>query len=249
MSNKKLTLDEIKELKAFVKKKSKEMREGSTTAGAPGYMTPAAFTGDSDDDGTQAIDTTDAQFAYSIKAPKERKNSIKLHEISYKNFKADTSESEVRKINKKILEVNKMLGEISRSLDHSIKLKTESSLDNSRYWKRTNEAILKMNERLGSVQKKVRSLANLKELAAAQVETKLLQAFGKAGIRLTPNDIDFNQVGTEHYEFDVMIDGEPHGIDYKNGELLYQGYEKETRLGNINQEQELVKNISQTFKP
>jgi len=249
MRNKKLTKEEISELKRYIKEQSKKLKnEGSTTAGVPGYHTPAAFTGNEDGEGAESFDYEDDQFAYSEKAPKTHKHSIKLHEVSYKAFKQDGTVSEIQKVNKKILEVNKMLREISRSLDHSIKLKQESAMDNSIYWKRTNEAILKINQRLAEVGKKARKLANLKELAATSVRDKLVQFFKRAGMSITPQDIEYNQVGTEHYEFDVYLNGEPYAIDYQNGQLTFQDYDQEVVLGSINQEADLIKNITQTFK-
>jgi galactitol-specific phosphotransferase system IIB component len=249
MRTKKLTEQEINELRQYVKEQSKKLKkEGSTTAGVPGYQTPAAFTGNEGGEGAESFDYEDDQFAYSEKAPKTHKHSVKLHEVSYKAFKQDNTVSEIQKVNKKILEVNKMLREISRSLDHSIKLKQESALDNSVYWKRTNEAILKINNRLAEVSKKARKLANLKELAASNVKAKLEQFFKKAGIQVASQDIEYNQVGTEHYEFDIYIGGEPYAIDYQNGELTFQDYDQEVVLGNINQEADLIKNIAQTFK-
>ncbi len=249
MQNKKLTKKELAELKLYVREQSKKLKnEGSTTAGVPGYQTPAAFTGKEGGEGAESFDYEDDQFAYSEKAPKTHKHSIKLHEVSYKAFKQDNTVNEIQKVNKKILEVNKMLREISRSLDHSIKLKQESALDNSVYWKRTNEAILKINNRLAEVSKKARKLANLKELAASSVKAKLEQLFKKAGIQVTPQDIEYNQVGTEHYEFDVYLNGEPYAIDYQNGDLTFQDYDQEVVLGNFNQEADLIKNIAQTFK-
>jgi MarR-like DNA-binding transcriptional regulator SgrR of sgrS sRNA len=122
-------------------------------------------------------------------------------------------------------------------------------LDDSKYWKRTNEAILKISKRLTEINKKARKLANLKELAASSVKDKLVQLFNKAGIQITQQDIDYNQIGTDRYEFDIMLNGEPYGIDYNSGELTYQDYDKEVRLGNMNQELELIKTITQTFKP
>lgn len=245
MSSKRLTLKEIEEVRKYIKKLRKE---GSTSDGAGAYHTPGAFTGDPEDDGTQTVDLEDEQFAYSKKASEDHPHTIKLHEVSYKAFKTDPTANEVQKVNRKILEVNKMLREISRALDHSMKLKTESSLDNSRYWKRTNEAILKISNRLSEINKKARNLANLKELAATAVKDKLVQLFAKAGLTIKPQDIDYNQLGTEWYEFDVMLDGEPYAIDYRNGELMYQAYDEEIRLGNFNQEQQLVQNITKEFK-
>lgn len=248
MLNKKLTKEELEELKSYTKREAKKMKEGSTNAGNPGYATPNAFVGDETADGTTK-DIEQDQYAYSERAPKHHPDVIKLHEASYKSFKDDPNLSEVQKVNKKILEVNRMLREISQALDHSMKLKTESSLDNSRYWKRTNEAILKISKRLTEINKKARKLANLKELAASAVKDKLVRLFNKAGIQISQQDIEYNQAGTDYYEFDIMFSGEPYGIDYNNGELIYQDYDKEIRLGNMNQEPELIKNIAQTFKP
>jgi len=250
MSKTKLSEEEIKELKKYVREQTKKLKaEGSTTAGVPGYQTPAAFTGDEGGDGAKTTDFEQGQFAYSIKAPDKKKHFVKLDEVSYKTFKEDVNSNEVQKVNRKILEVNKMLGEISRALDHSIKLKQESALDNSKYWKRTNEAILKINKRLSEVSKKARKLANLKELAASSIKDKLVQMFVKAGIQVSPEDVDYNKTGNESYEFDVMIDGEPNAIDYNNGELVYQGFDNEVSLGNISQEQAVIQNITKTFKP
>jgi hypothetical protein len=250
MLSNKLTKEELEELKAYIKQQSGKLKqEGSTTAGLAGYPTPAAFTGKQGGDGTDSIDLEKDEYAYSIKASKKKPHFIKLHEVSYKNFKEDANTSEVQKVNNKIIEVSKMLREISRSLDHSIKLKQESKLDDSKYWKRTNEAILKISRRLAEVNKKARKLANLKELAASSVKDRLVKLFNKAGIDIKAPEVEYQQKGTDIYEFDIYIAGEPYGIDYMKGEVLYQGMDKEERLGNINQEEELVKNIAQTFKP
>ena len=245
-TKKKLTEEEMNDVRNYIKKLRKE---GSTTAGVPGFLTAAAWSGEEGGDGTTAIDVEDEQYAYSIKADEKKPHFVKLHEASYKTFKEDTSLNEVQKVNRKVLEVNRMLREISQALDHSMKLKQESALDNSRYWKKTNEAILKMKARIGEVNKKVSQLANLKELAANSVKDKLVQIFNKAGIQVTAQDLDYNQIGSDWYEFDVMMNGEPVAIDYKAGELIYQDYDEDIRLGNFNQEQQLIQNISKEFNP
>jgi len=251
MSNelKKLTKQEIAEVRDYIKKLELQ-KEGSTTANAPGFLTAGAWSGEEGGTGTNAIDVEDPQYSFSIKAPEQKsKNFVKLHEANYKTFKEDSTANEVQKVNRKILDVNRMLREISQALDHSIKLKTESAFDSSRYWKRTNEAILQMKVRLCEVNKKVSRLANLKEIAANSVKDKLVQLFNKAGIRVTAQDVDYNQVSSEVYEFDVLIAGEPYAIDYNKGALVYQDYNEEVQLGNINQEEEVVAKLTQIFKP
>lgn len=245
-TKKKLTRDEIFEIREYIKKLR---NEGSTTAGAPGFLTAAAWSGEEGGDGTKAIDVEDDQYAFSIKAPETKsKNFVKIHEVNYRNFREDSSMSEVQKVNRKILEVNKMLREISQALDHSIKLKQESALDNSRYWKKTNEAILKMKARLGEVTKKVNGLANLKELAANSVKDKLVKLFVAAGIQISTDEVDYNQVSSDVYEFDVLINGEPQAIDYNKGQLVYRDYDSDVDLGNINQDQQVIANLTQIFK-
>jgi hypothetical protein len=246
----KINKQELEEIKAYVKEQAKKLKvEGSTTAGVPGYQTPAAFTGEEGGDGAETTDFEQGQFAYSIKAPKKKKHFIKLKEASYKEFKQDTNQTGRQKINSKILEVSKMLREISRALDHSIKLKEESAVDNSIYWKRTNEAILKINKRLAEVSKKARKLANINELAGSSVKERLFQYMKKANLPVKPEDIQLGQSRTEHHEFDVYFDGEPYAIDYDKGMLFFQDMDKEIPLGNFDQEQEIVQNLTKIFKP
>jgi hypothetical protein len=244
----KLSLQELKELKSYVKKKAKQIKaEGSTTAGVPGYQTPAAFTGDEGGEGGTKTNLEQGQFAYSIKAPKKKKHFIKLHEISYKMFKEDNTTSEIQKVNRKILEVNKMLREISRALDHSIKLKQESSLDNSKYWKRTNEAILKINKRLSEVSKKARKLANLKEIEGNAIKTKLESILQKAGISY--DSIESSAAGGGVFNLDVYIHGEPYPIDYEKGTLTYQSPDRGIELGALENEEQIITNLKNILKP
>lgn len=238
-----LSESDKKKIKEYIRKLKKE---GSTTAGVPGYLTPKAFVGDSDAEGS--VKATGADKAYVIKPSKKKRNFVKLHEVSYKAFKQDESLTEVQKVNRRILEVSKMLREISQALDHSLRLKQESSLDNSAYWKKTNEAILKINNRVSEITKKAKQLANLKELTQASLKDKLVRLFNAAGFNVKPSDVGVNQTGNEQYEFDILINGEPFPIDYDRGMLTYQGFDSEVPLGNLNQQQEVIKALTQILK-
>lgn len=240
----KLSKKDFYEVRSYIKKLRKE---GSTTANADGYLTANAWVGDEDAEGTQAIDVEDDQYSFSIKPSKTTPHLIQLKEANYKSFKEDTSGSHVQKVNRKVLEINQRLREISQALDHSIKLKNESAIDNSRYWKKTNEAMLKMKVRISEVNKKISQLANLKEIAANTVKDKLVQLLIKAGIAVSVQDVEYNQVSADHYEFDIMMDGEPIAIDYNKGQLIYQAYDEEIDLGNLNQEQDVIAKLSQTL--
>lgn len=239
-----MTFEEREDIKKYIKEQAKKMRE-NTTGNIATYDTPNAFTGDEDDQGTQAVDLTDPEYAYSIKGPKKRnpKYAVKLHEVSYPTFKKDDSRSTVNKINSNILEVNKNIREMTRMLNHSVKLKAEQKLDNSIHWKRTNEALHKMHKRITALTEKANELYNITEAIAGQVKEQLLDMLNDAGLKLTANDIDHNSVGTDHYEFDIMINGEPHAIDYDKGQLIYQDYNEEVPLGSIDQPEEVIQNI------
>lgn len=239
-----LTHKEKAELRDYVKEQMRVVREGNTTANIAVYSTPKAFTGNSEDEGTDAIDVSDEQYAYSIKAPKERKNSVKLHEESYPSFKQDASRSNVQKINTNILEVTKKIRELSQMLNHSIKLKTEQKLDNNIHWKKTNEALAKMHNRIASLSEKANQLYNLQEATAQRVKSELMTLLKQAGHdSIKPTDIDHNTAGQDQYEFDVMLNGEPYAIDYNKGALTFQDYNEEKFLGNLDQPQLVVQNI------
>ena len=61
-----LSLEEKEDIKRYIKEQAAKMEENTTGAIAT-YDTPNAFTGDEDDDGTQAVDLTDPEYAYSKK--------------------------------------------------------------------------------------------------------------------------------------------------------------------------------------
>ena len=135
-----MQINSREELKKFVRETLRKIKENSASAGAGAFLTPAAFapSNDEDDAGKKALD---ADVTYTVKPAKEKKNFIKLHELSYKQFKEDQSMSDVQKVNKAILEINRNIREINRALDHSMKLKNESQMSNQSLWKRTNEAL------------------------------------------------------------------------------------------------------------
>lgn len=243
-----MQIKELNELKKFVKKtlKNKKIKkEGSTTAGAGGYDTPKAFVGS--EDGEPGKKALAADYTYTIKPAKEKRNFIKIHEISYKAFKEDQSSTDIQKVNNAIFEINRKIREINKVLDHSIKLKNESKIDDTKLWKKTNEALVKISKRMNEAAKKTRKFANLREIQANQIKEKLKKAFSLAGITLGSDDISTTQQGSV-YVVDIYIDGEPYGFNVTNGQVYYEDYDKEESLGFIDNQQELVDNITKIFK-
>ena len=243
-----IELKERAEIREFIKQQYAKLKKENTTANIATYDTPNAFTGDEKDDGTQAVDLEDGQYAYSIEAPKKRKNSVKLHELSYKDFKKNEEASTIQKINKNILEASRRIREVNQMLDHSVKLKTETKLTDDVHWKKTNEALQRMHKRLTSLSEKANQLYNINEANATQIKTKLVDLLTKARVDFDKNSIEHEMDGADHIEFDVMIDGEPYGFDYDKGQLVYMAYDKEVPLGSMDQEEVIIQNLIKTFK-
>jgi hypothetical protein len=232
-----MQLSEIQKLKKFIKK----IKEISGTDGAPGYLTPNAFapSHDEDDAGKKALEADDT---YTVKPSKEKKNFVKLKEVSYKTFKEDQSRSDVQKVNSAILEINKKIREINSILDHTTKLKNESKINDSKLWKKTNEALIKISKRMNEAAKKTKKFANLKEIQANQVKDKMVKMLASAGMNIPASDVEVAQDGSD-YNIDVYINGEPYGFDLVGDILSYQDYDKEVELGLFSKEQDIIEKI------
>jgi len=245
--------NELNETKKFVKKLAKKLKkEGSTTAGVPGYLTPNAFVGDSKAKGSKAA--MNASTAYTIEPSKKKRffvgykdQGVHINEANYKEFKEDASIPNHKKINQAILEINRKISEISKLLEHSIKLKTEAQVGDEKLWKKTNEALLKIYKRLNEATKRTRTIANLKEIETNSVKDRFLKILTKTGILTQAQDIEVIKQGNVHI-IDATLNGEPYGFDLENDMLTYQGFDQEVELGNINREQEVVDNLKKILQ-
>lgn len=144
-----LSEDKLAEIKAFVKKMKKKMKEGSTGDGAGAFHTPAAFTGNPNDAGSKKATGIDG--AYVVKPPTKKRNFIKIHEANYQEFKKDDTRSSVNKVNTKILEAYKMLREAKKAFRHAARLKQEASVPDHKQWKRTTLAYEKIVETVAEI--------------------------------------------------------------------------------------------------
>lgn len=140
-----------------------ELDEMSTTAGVPGYQTPYAFGGLSDDDIEMLV------YKKVKKVRKESNNESKfvkmskqlhLNEITYNTYKKDPVATPKQKINQSINFINKGLREIEKVVNHNVRLKQEMGIDNNVYWKSSRENLAKISERLLRVSKQLKELAS-----------------------------------------------------------------------------------------
>ena len=76
----------------------------------------------------------------------------------YHTWKEDTTLTPKQKIGRAIREVRSSLSDLSKTIDRSVKLKTEMEVNSSDYWKTTHKALSKISERLVKMANKVGKL-------------------------------------------------------------------------------------------
>jgi hypothetical protein len=79
--------------------------------------------------------------------------------VSYREYKKDESTTPSQKVNKSIMEVNKMLAEIERVVAHNLKLKNESGVNSGQFWKSTGARFSKINERIVRISNRLKELS------------------------------------------------------------------------------------------
>jgi len=78
-----------------------------------------------------------------------------LGEGRYHDWRNDESITPKQKIGRSMREVRDSLNGLSKTIDMSVKLKTELKVDSKDYWKTTNKALTKISERLVKLANKV----------------------------------------------------------------------------------------------
>ena len=82
-----------------------------------------------------------------------------LHETSYREFKQDPTSTPQQKVNRGIMEVNKMLAEIEKIVNNNLRLKTETGVQSGHFWKTTGNRFRKINERMLRVANRLKELS------------------------------------------------------------------------------------------
>lgn len=82
----------------------------------------------------------------------------RLYEITYNDYKNDSSTSTKQKINGHIIEINKRLKEVEQMLTHATKLKMESGSDQRVFWKSTVDKFQKIDQTLSRLSNKIREM-------------------------------------------------------------------------------------------
>ena len=141
-----------------------ELEEASTTGGVAGYDTPNVFGDKSPASKKKRKKYSTSSTGYKmVKEASMYKRMIsqmyKLNETSYRDYKKDPTSTPAQKVNRSIQEVNRMLGEIDKTVSHNLKLKLEAGVDASHFWKSTSRRFGKIGERLVKISNRIKELS------------------------------------------------------------------------------------------
>ena len=134
------------------KLKDEELDEANTTADAGGeYNTKYAF-------GKKKKKDIEVGGYKKVKESKfmTLAKATLMNEISYKEYKKDESATSKQKVNRAIKEINSKLYKIEHIVNQNIKLKSESGVDESKYWKSTRSNLAKISEKMNRISNRLR---------------------------------------------------------------------------------------------
>jgi len=134
----------LKELEEKVKEEE-EVQEANVTGAADGpYDTPKAFVKKK-----KKKEVEESRFMKLAKA-------TLINEISYKEYKKDETATSKQKVNRAIREINSKLYKIESIVNQNIKLKSESGVDSTKYWKSTRSNLQKISEKMQRISERLR---------------------------------------------------------------------------------------------
>jgi hypothetical protein len=144
------------------KDKDEDLDEQSATGGVTGYQTPGAFTGGKSANEKKrkktAVDSTGYELVETT-YKRMMREMYNINEVSYREYKKDPNSTPSQKVNRGIAEVNKMLAEIEKIVHNNLRLKTETGVSSSNFWKPTGRRFGKIGERLVRIANKLKELS------------------------------------------------------------------------------------------
>jgi hypothetical protein len=89
-----------------------------------------------------------------------KKKKKEVNEVSYGDFKRNTESSPRQKIAKGIRQVNKMIKEIEKIVEHNFRLKTELDMNSGTFLQSTNKQVHEIGAQLKRLENKIREFSN-----------------------------------------------------------------------------------------
>ena len=148
--------------------KDKDLDEANVTGNIDGGegppKTPHAF-GKSEDekDNAEVFDykkTSSSEKHFESTYKKMIATMEDLQEISYRDYKKDPTSTPQQKVNRGIMEVNRMLSEMEKIVTNNLRLKTETGMQSGHFWKATGKRFAKINERMLRVAHRLKELSS-----------------------------------------------------------------------------------------
>lgn len=149
----------IRNLVSEILEDDTEINEMNTTANAEGYQTPHAFAGTDEDEHKKRIKDKAEVFDYKS-TENEKSNTVKLNEgrSLYHLFRDHPDLTPRQKIGVTMRQVNKSLTEVEKFLNVASKFKMENEVSSSSYWKTTSKYLLKLDEKIQRINRKLKEL-------------------------------------------------------------------------------------------
>jgi hypothetical protein len=141
----------VRELVKEIQLEELELEEATTTANVDGYNTPNAF---KNSDGTDEDDEPENSYIDKINTSTGYK---RVDENRWLNLKREESTPN-QKIGKGISTIKSQLSEIEKFIEWYSKIKSESGLDRTSYWKRTHRNLNGIKERLNKITQRIHEL-------------------------------------------------------------------------------------------
>ena len=147
-----------------------EIEEANVTGNLDGGegppRTPYAFGKEEDEKnsaeklGMKKVSKTNKHYIKMESTYKKMMNQMEgLHEVSYREYKKDPTSTPQQKVNRGIMEVNKMLAEMEKIVHNNLRLKTEMGVQSNHFWQTTGKRFLKINERMIRIANKLKELS------------------------------------------------------------------------------------------
>ena len=180
MFKKELSKEDIAKLKESIRTKlrEKKIEEENTTASVDGYNTPFAFGKDTKGDIKRKVKSSGAGFEFAKSIDENR----------WLELKRDETRTPSQKVSHGIRELKNQLSEIEKFMGWYSKLKSETQLGKNDFFKRTENNIRKIKERIIKMANTIQEIdSDEKEVTEDKgVEPKKPMALDKYVVTATP---------------------------------------------------------------
>jgi len=146
-------------IEEIISEQEKELSEINTTGNIEGYQTPHAFAGTDEDEHKKRIKDKAEVFDYKS-TENTKNNTVKINEGKslYHLFRDHPDLTPKQKIGVTMRHINKSLTEVEKFLSVASKFKNENNVSSQTYWKTTSKYLLKLDEKIQRINRKLKEL-------------------------------------------------------------------------------------------